>query len=480
MADAKGHGAETASLFNQAVAAHQSGRLRDALTLYDQVLKHDPADMDALQYGSMIQLELGDARAAIARLKIALLLAPNDAPSHMLMGNAYETLKQSEAAIPCFERAIEFAPDDPPAHNNLGVALSSVNRLDDAIAAFRRALDLKPDYAQAHNNLAQALQTVGRFDEAIASARAAIGLEPEFVEAHRNLGNILYDAGRLAEAAAVYRQALELDPTYEPVRQALLTTVMHLGAHAEALALCDEGLRLTPGRATLIAYKGVTLDHLGDHAAAAALLDLDQLVWTTRVATPDGFRDLDAFNDALKRHALAKDNMTIETPGPDGRFTKATRAGGYARDLVDEPKGPIAAFELIIENAVETYLGTRTIDASHPFLVSRPARWRFDIWGNFLDNSGHLTTHHHPAGWLSGVYYSHIPDSVTATDPAHGGWIEFGRPHSSIPEPAVERIRLVRPEEGLMILFPSFVFHRTLPNPDTDERISFGFDLCPA
>ncbi|MDA0991416.1 MAG: tetratricopeptide repeat protein [Verrucomicrobia bacterium] len=477
--DAKDKGTEAALLLERAAAAHRAGRTREALALYDQVLTHDRTDIDAIRYGGMAQLQLGDARAAITRLKIAVLLAPKDAPSHLLLGNAYESLQQSEMAVPCFEKAIEFDPGEPQAHHNLAVALTSMDRLDEATAAYRRALELKPDYAQAHSNLAKTLQAAGRYDEAIASARAAIALQSDFVEAYRNLGNALYDSGRLDEAADAYRDALTLAPTYEPVRQALLTALMQMDAHAQAFEVCEEGLRLTPGRATLLAYKGVVLDHLSEHAAAAALRDLDQLVWSTTIVVPDSFQDLDDFNESLRNHALARGNMIVETPGADGRFNKATRDGGYIRELHNEPKGPIAAFEHIIESAVETYLQSRAIDPSHPFLAARPERWRFEIWGNFLGSAGHLTTHHHPAGWLSGVYYSHIPGSMTASDPAHGGWIEFGRPHSSLPEPAGQRIKLVQPEEGLMILFPSFVFHRTLPNPTADERISFGFDLCP-
>jgi len=478
--EAKGGQADVAQTLDRAVAAHQSGRLREALMLYDQVLAHDPHAVDALVNVGMVHLQLDDARAAITRLNAAILLIPNDAQPHMLLGNAYESLQQSEKAIPCFQRAIELDPGDPQVHHNLAVALNSVDRLDEAIAAYGRALEILPDYAQAHSNLAQAQQLAGRYDEAIASARAAIELRPDFDEAYRNLGNALYDASQLDDAAEAYRQVLALNPTYEPVRQALITTLMKKTEHGQALEVCDEGLRLTPGRATLLAYKGVVLEHLGEHDAAGQLTDLDQLVWTTRIAVPDDFRDLEDFHDSLKRHALGHGTMVVETGGEYGRFNKATRDGGFIRGLHNEPKGPIAAFEKIIESAIEAYLDSLSIDPSHPFLAARPTNGRFDIWGNFLGESGNLTSHHHPAGWVSGVYYSQIPGAVTTTDPTHGGWIEFGRPHPTIPEPAMERIRFIRPEEGILILFPSYIFHRTIPNPTADERISFSFDLCPA
>ena len=476
----KGEQAEVAQTLDRAVAAHQAGRLREALMLYDQVLAHDPNTVDALVNVSMVHVQLGDARPAITRLNAAILLIPNDAQPHMLLGNAYEFLQQSEKAIPCFERAIELDPRDPQLHHNLAVTLNSLDRLDEAIAAYGRALDLLPDYAQAHSNLAQALQLAGRYGEAIASARAAIELQPDFDEAYRNLGNAFYDAGLLDDAAEAYHQVLALKPTYEPVRQALITTLMRMTEHGQALEICDEGLRLIPGRATLLAYKGVVLDHLGEHDAASELIDLDQLVWGTKIAVPNGFRDLADFNESLKRHALSHGKMIVETGGEYGRYNKATRDGGFIRGLHNEPKGPIAAFEEIIKNAVESYLKSLSFAPSHPLLTARPAKGRLDIWGNFLGASGNLTSHHHPAGWVSGVYYSQIPSAIMTSDSTHGGWIEFGRPHPTIPAPAMQRIKLIQPEEGALILFPSYIFHRTIPNPTADERISFSFDLCAA
>ena len=34
-----------------------------------------------------------------------------------------------------------------------------------------------------------------------------------------------------------------------------------------------------------------------------------------------------------------------------------------------------------------------------------------------------------------------------------------------------------RPEEGLIVLFPSFFFHRTIPFESAEERISVAFDV---
>jgi hypothetical protein len=37
---------------------------------------------------------------------------------------------------------------------------------------------------------------------------------------------------------------------------------------------------------------------------------------------------------------------------------------------------------------------------------------------------------------------------------------------------------MIRPEEGLMLLFPSYMYHRTIPFAGDGTRISIAFDVC--
>ena len=62
-------------------------------------------------------------------------------------------------------------------------------------------------------------------------------------------------------------------------------------------------------------------------------------------------------------------------------------------------------------------------------------------------------------------------------DDGTAGWIEFGRPYWDFQIRAEPETRLIEPEEGLMLLFPSYMFHRTLPFAGAGERISIAFDV---
>ena len=44
---------------------------------------------------------------------------------------------------------------------------------------------------------------------------------------------------------------------------------------------------------------------------------------------------------------------------------------------------------------------------------------------------------------------------------------------------AEPEVRLYRPKEGLMLLFPSYLYHMTVPIETKEQRISIAFDVVP-
>ena len=102
-------------------------------------------------------------------------------------------------------------------------------------------------------------------------------------------------------------------------------------------------------------------------------------------------------------------------------------------------------------------------------------------WSIVLQGGGgYQAAHIHPSAWLSGVYYPRVPEIVDDHGAEQAGWIEFGQPseefHWSRPPP----LRAIRPESGLLVLFPSYFFHRTIPYDTDGTRISVAFDVLPA
>jgi hypothetical protein len=72
----------------------------------------------------------------------------------------------------------------------------------------------------------------------------------------------------------------------------------------------------------------------------------------------------------------------------------------------------------------------------------------------------------------SGCYYVTIGDPDP--QPAHNGWIEFQDPRPANIHGHKEK---VRPEPGLLLLFPAWLNHYVNPYRGRGERISIAFNF---
>ncbi len=257
----RGRGAEAAAVLARAVAA-----LREAIRL-------KPDDAPAHFNLGLILFESGDVRGAIAACREAIRLRPDAAEAHSNLGLALRESGDVRGAIAAHREAIRLKPDDAEAHTNLGNALSSSGDVRGAIAAHREAIRLKPDLAAAHSNLGIALHESGDVRGAIAAYREAIRLKPDYAAAHNNLGAILCDVTHdYAGAEAEFREAIRLKPD-DALAHFNLGNALHGSADARgAIAAYREAIRLKPDYAAAHCNLGIALHESGDVRGAIAAL----------------------------------------------------------------------------------------------------------------------------------------------------------------------------------------------------------------
>ena len=227
-----------------AIQHHRVGRLREAETIYRQILASDPNHHDAWHLLGLIASQVGDHQNGVECIQRALTLRPDWTEAHFNLGNNWKRQGKLDLAIACYQRALQLKPDFADAHNNLGLAWREHEDLEQAAACYQQALQLKPDFAEAHNNLGNVLAVQDKTDEAAACYERALQLKPGYADGHNNLGNVLTRQGKLDRAVACYQRALQLKPDFAEAHNNLGNVFMDQGKPDEAAACYQRALQL--------------------------------------------------------------------------------------------------------------------------------------------------------------------------------------------------------------------------------------------
>ena len=124
----------------------------------------------------------------------------------------------------------------------------------------------------------------------------------------------------------------------------------------------------------------------------------------------------------------------------------------------------------IIENYREKFN-----DKNCEFIQKWPKKDKIKGWFVKMKKDGFLKPHIHEIGWLSGVIYLKVPKKIE-----NQGMIEFGLDGHNYPklhENFPSKIEEVSTND--IVIFPSSLFHQTIPFESEEERICIAFDINP-
>jgi tetratricopeptide (TPR) repeat protein len=493
---------------NLALALRGLGELSAAEEAARAAIAAAPTFVAARTLLAQILLELGDSAEASAEAARATTMDPSSAEAWRCLGATLHTSGRSQTAIGALERAIALQPHSAEAHAFLGAVYQSVGERELAKRAFQQALDIQPDYEKAHFALNQLLWTTADTGTFMNSYREAEQAEPDAMNIRCAHAHTLMLVERSEEAEEVLREAAQRNPGH-PRTNALLGDVLsQRGQHQEALPLLERAQRDAPGapqfkigyaRALLRAgafeealsqldscdperfhkhdldQEIVALTYVAARGArderAQLLFDYSRLVRAWEIPAPEGFSSLEAFNEALTER-LIQLHTTEQAP------LEQTLRGGtqtYGR-LFNNPDPLVQALRNSCAQLVQRYLDELPPLGDHPFETFRPSEAKFaGSWSVRLRGGGFHKNHFHGRGWLSSAYYVSLPPEMNATPGSRAGWLKFGQPHA-LPGADEPPEFWVKPERGLLALFPSYMWHGTETFASPEPRITVAFD----
>jgi tetratricopeptide (TPR) repeat protein len=219
---------------------------------------------------------------AVAALREAVRLGPEDAEAHALLAEAHRVAGQPEGALESYQAALHLAPIRTEWSLGLGQVCLALGRPEAAIAALQEALKHAPDaqaaavhhalaraYAQSHlwpeafQSVQAALQSdpenpalfqlqaeayarLGLPDEALKAWQAAVALNPRDALMQIGYARCLLDMGRADEARTVYAQAMSLAPDSPEVHLAAGRALLELGEVEQAHQVLAQAVSLAP------------------------------------------------------------------------------------------------------------------------------------------------------------------------------------------------------------------------------------------
>jgi protein O-GlcNAc transferase len=203
--------------------------------------------MDAKLMEAIAAMRRDDPGQAETLFREIVRERPNDLDAHRMFGFlCFQTGRHAEA-VGHFDRVLGLNPKQPFIHYLRGMSLLSLNRFRNALDSFNEALAVDGPDADAYVNRGVALQKLERPSEAVESYDRAIKLDPACVIAHTNKAGALEQQGRLQEALASYDNSLRIAAT--PNAWSGRSTVLQLMRRfEEALFAVEQAYALEPSR----------------------------------------------------------------------------------------------------------------------------------------------------------------------------------------------------------------------------------------
>jgi tetratricopeptide (TPR) repeat protein len=408
---------------------------------------------------------------------------------------------EAEAAV---HRVFSLGGDAPETWLVLARALQGQDRYDEAEVAFREVLARRPDSLDALVDLSQLIwMRTGDGDKARAPLDAAIDAFPDRADLHivrarlnkfagvapQQIHHDLTSApiaatGALELAAAHAALSFDLDRALKHARAAIARAPadpaaiqqlveIHLARDepAAALALLQPILEQRPTDQQALALRNTAWRLAGDPRALGPD-DYPAVIAGYQIDTPQGWDTLEAYLADLAAALSGLHGLTTHPVGQSLRHGTQTSANlRHSDDLV------IRAFFTAIDGPVRRHMAMLG-QGSDPLRSRNTGDYRIaGCWSVRLHPGGYHTPHFHSKGWLSSACHIVLP-SVVETE-GKEGWLAFGAP-------AFEGVRPLPPEHyekpspGRLVLFPSYMWHGTVPFSGTEPRLTIAFDVVPA
>jgi uncharacterized protein (TIGR02466 family) len=467
---------------------HAAARLRLAALLgrmarsaeAEQLLRSAPLDrfsaLEQAAWSHRLALALKRQRRhseALPLLERAHCAAPQDRQIALDLAVLLQHLRRYDAAVAVLQQSIDRDPLDLEAHLQLNELLYRQGRDDTFLMSYGRAAARTTRGAALLGAKGRLLLKAGRAAEALTAFDCAIALQQADPGAMAGRGRALEALGDVAAARAAHEAAILAHPLRPDTQIDAAAFFLRRGQPARAKTLLLEALAGRPADQAALSLLCLCHRALRETCEESWLGGYERLVATYDLPPPEGYGSMADFNQGLAAY--------LEPLHDDKRehLTQTLRGGTRLHDEVFNNGHPLVErLRARIDEAVAHYIAHLPADGRHPFLARRSAQFLYvSSWSSRMLEQGFHLNHIHPQGWISSAYYVAAPQA-SGDASRRAGWLKLGEPTADFGSRFPPR-RYIRPRPGRLVLFPSYLWHGTVPLESPRPRITIAFDIAP-
>ena len=449
-------------LFNiEALSLYRLGKIKDSQDKYIEAIKLFPDSSDLYFNLGNIQLAENETDDALKNYKKAIKFNSKNVKALFNLANLFHKKSDIVQAEEFYKKIIEIEPDNHKTHNNLGNLYKIIGNFQKGIEHIQKAIAINGNIGIYYINLAAIKKEINENDEAIKLCFKALEIDNQSKEAYYNLAICYQEIGEIKKSTEYFKKANNIRDSKERYLYGLYFNEIMDEFYEEFNKTKDSSRHSS------------LLQALSNHHYYAFSEDLDYKF------CQEGLKYIYLKN--LNNNSINKDNFhnelillsknKLKHKKNQKLLTNGLQSGG---NIFLEDVEPINTLKKIILNELENYR-KKFHNNNDLLFLEWPKEFSLNGWFVEIESQGYLKPHIHERGWISGSYYIKMPKIKRNNNQ---GAISFGYDNDDFNKKITNKEeKIINPQEGDLILFPSSLYHKTLPFEGNEKRICIAFDM---
>ena len=386
--------------------------------------------------------------------------------AYNILALAYKKLGNYGLAQELYEKLLVSNPKNTVFLGNLGNIYNDVGKLDRAEECFKKSLAIDPKNFDISVSLGNLSASTGRLDDALLNFNTILEVHDEITngqlddinyriaEIYRRKGNSFLD-----KAIQYYNRSNQ--PLSSAHRLELIYRSKDKTTYYEEEKKINATGEMNPLLAAVQTHASI---RYGSCDKNLFCKDSFKYIYHSKLTSEEGFND-DLVENLLKiKSSLSSTSQALLSNGEQS-------AGNFL--LSNDPS--VEIIKKIILNRIKNYRDNYK-GSSDGFINKWPKNPHLYGWIIDIKKGGSLGSHMHKLGWLSGSLYLNLKKPPESNQ----GNIIFSLNGANYPVDSKyfpsEEFNI---EKGDIVLFPSSIFHKTVPFESEENRITLAFDIKP-